>query len=107
MKYCVIGNLRFETPAKRDGFFNSIKIQIDGKTTWGELVNQSSTDEEGYPSHNLVIRFDNEADMDNLYALIKGRMEHIPVLKGTVSKHPCPHDEGGGTCVISEKYEKE
>ena len=106
MKYCVISTLTFNTPAQNSGFFNSITAKLKGKQTWGELVNSSGQDMEGFPSHNLMIRFDNEVDADEVYAYIKDRMEKIPVLKGSVSKHYCYHDEGGLPCVIEEEYEK-
>jgi len=107
MKYCVMANLRLETPAKRDTLHNDVKARIGGKKVWGDTITGKSQDEEGYPSHNLVVRFDNEADMDDLYEFIKSKLNQIPVLKGTVSKHPCYHDESPAKpCIISEKVVK-
>ena len=108
MKYCVIHNLRFETPAKRDSLVTTIQDKIAGKKTWGETVNQNGTDEESYPLHSLIIRFENKTDMDELFALVKNKIDTIPVLKGTVSKHDCSHDEGTmQPCKITEEYSKE
>lgn len=107
MKYCVMSNLRFATPAKRDTLDIAVKALIGGKPVWGETIISIGKDEEGQPNHSLIVRFDNESDMDELYDLIKGKIEKIPVLHGSVSKHNCPHDEGGIPCVISEEYIKE
>ena len=106
MKYCVMHNLRLETPARRDKLADDIKLKIGGKKVWGETVISKGQDEKGYPSHSVTVRFDNEADMNYLYAFIKDKMSKIPVLKGVVSKHNCPHDEGGKSCIISEEYRK-
>ena len=107
MKFCVIHNLRFETPAKQDTFHNDILVRIGGKKIWGETITVKGTDTEGYPFHNLTIRFENKADMDELFALIKDKVAQIPVLKGTVSKHKCSHDEGTvQPCKITEEYSK-
>jgi len=106
MKYCVMHNLRLETPSKRDKLDDDIKLKVGGKPVWGETVISKGKDEEGYPSHGLEIRFDTEADMDELYDFIKGRIEKIPILKGTVSKHYCSHDETPQPCQIIEEYSK-
>jgi len=107
MKYCVIHNLRFETPAKRDNLVMAVQDKIAGKKTWDETVNQNGTDEESYPSHSLLVRFENKTDMDELFALIKDKCGKVPVLKGTVSKHDCSHDEGiVQPCKITEEYSK-
>lgn len=107
MKHCVIANLLFNTPAKRDKLRKNIKLKIGGKKAWGDTLISTGEDMEGYPSYNLTVRFDNEADMDDLFAFIKDKMEKIPVLKGTVTKHNCTHDEKvPQPCVISEEYSK-
>jgi hypothetical protein len=107
MKYCVIHNLRFETPAKRDALDEAVKDKVAGKKAWGETVVQSGIDVEGYPFHNLEIRFDNKADMNELFALIKDKLDKIPVLKGAVSKHNCSHDESlPQPCKITQRVEK-
>ncbi len=84
MKYAVMANLRFETPAKRDSLDNAVKDNIGRKWTWGENVIQSGIDEQGYPSQTLLIRFYVKSNMDELFALIKEKIGKIPVLKGTV-----------------------
>ena len=107
MKYCVTHNLRLETPAKQDKMHNDISLRIGGKPVWGKTIVSKGQDEEGYSTNNLIIRFDNEADMDDLFEFIKDKMDKIPVLKGTVTKHNCTHDEKPfRPCVISGKYEK-
>ena len=107
MKYCVLHNLRFETPAKQDAFNKDIKLKIGGKKVWGETI-ISSGNVEGYPSHGLEIRFDTEADMNELYEFIAEKMRRIPVLKGKVTAHPCSHDEGiQKPCIIEKEYRKE
>ncbi len=93
MKYCVMANLSFDTPAKRDTISQVINNFIAGKLIWGATQSLQSIGMEGNPSHNLLIRFENRADMDSLFEIIKDKMLKIPVLKGTVSKHDCPHDE--------------
>lgn len=107
MKYCVMHNLRLETPSKRDKLDDDIKLKIGSKPVWGDIITQSTIEEDGYPSHSLEIRFDTEADMDELYDFIKGRIEKIPVLKGTLTKHNCTHDESPPQpCVIDEEHSK-
>jgi len=107
MKYCVMHNLRFETPAKRDKLDDDIKLKIKDKPVWGETIISKGEDEDGYPTNGLEVRFDTEADMNEVYDFIKGKMEKIPVLKGTVSKHNCSHDEGTPQpCIITEETSK-
>jgi len=107
MKYCVQADLRFETPAKNDQMSQTVKDKLVGKLTWG-LVNVSQgLSDDGKPSTGVTVRFDKEADMNELYALIKDRMVQLPVLKGRVSKHLCFHDkENRPPCVIQEEYVK-
>ena len=108
MKYCVMSNLRFETPAKRDVVHQAVQAQIAGKNTWGETLSHGGIDEDGYPYHNLAIRFKNATDMDELFALIKDKFDQIPILKGAVSKHHCSHDEGTRQpCKITKEYRKD
>ncbi len=107
MKYCIMSNLRLETPAKRDKLDDDIKLKIGSKKVWGETLISKGEDEEGYPSHGVTVRFDNETDMNELYDFIKTKMEKIPVLKGTVSKHHCSHDESTPQpCRIEEEHSK-
>ena len=62
---------------------------------------------DGFPVHNLELRFENSADMEDLFTLIKGKMDKSPVLKGKVSKHTCFHDEGTPQpCQITEEISK-
>lgn len=105
MKYCVATDLAFETSAKRDTMSQAVIDNIGAKLTWGEKIIQSGINDKGKPSHSLMVRFETKADMDDLFDLIKDKMIKIPALKGTVSRHDCPHDTGG-ICVISEIYEK-
>ncbi len=107
MKYAVMANLRLETPAKRDKLDEDVKLKIGGKKVWGETVISKGADGEGYPTQGITVRFDNEADMDELYEFIKTKMGKIPVLKGTISKHHCSHDQSPAEpCIISEEYSK-
>lgn len=107
MKYCVMHNLRFETPAKRDKLEDDVAAKIGGKKVWGETIISKGEDEDGYPANGLEVRFDTEADMNEVYDFIKGKMEKIPILKGTVSKHNCSHDEGTPQpCIITEETSK-
>ena len=106
MKFCVMSNLRFETPAKIETFNVAVLLLIEGKPAWGDNVVSTGLDKDGYPSLSLEIRFDEEADANDLYIFIKDKMSKIPVLKGTVSKHNCTHDEATSQpCMIEEKYE--
>ena len=107
MKYCVMHNLRFETPAKRGGLDEAVRNEVAGKPIWGKWISVLGEDEDGFPVHNLEIRFENIADMEDLFTLLKGKMENIPVLKGTISKHYCSHDEGTPQpCQITEEISK-
>ena len=106
MKYCVMANLTFETPAKRDTITKEFKNFLVDKLTWGKTKLSEGMDYEGKPSNGIIVRFDNRKDMDDLFALIKGKMDKIPVLKGEVSRHDCLHDEGG-KCEIWERFVKE
>ena len=106
MLYCILANLQMETPAKRDTVDNDVKVRIGGKKVCGQTIISKGQDGKGYPTSNIEIRFENRADMEDLFAFIKDRMIRTPVLRGTVSKHDCPHDIGGTSCVISEEYNK-
>ena len=107
MKYCVMHNLRVETPAKRDKLDGEVKAWIGKKKVWGEASISSSQDEEGYQIHSLEIRFERKVNMDDLFTLIKDKVEKIPVLKGTLTKHNCTHDEATPQpCEIIEEYSK-
>jgi len=108
MKYCVIHNLRFETPAKRDTLDSDVLNKIAGRSTWGETAIHNGIDEAGHPFHRMAIRFQSKADMDELFAFIMDKLGTIPVLKGSVSKHECRHDEGTiQPCEAAEEYTKE
>ena len=106
MKYCIMASLSFDTPAKRDGLASDIKTFIGAKHTWGETILNSANDEKGKPTHITEVRFQVKANMSDLFIFIKDKMLKIPVLKGTVSKHNCPHDEGGKPCVLEEEFKK-
>jgi len=107
MKYCVMHSLTFETPAKRDSLDEAVRSEVAGKPIWGKMAMSSGQDEGGFPVHNLGIRFENKADMEDLFTFLEGKMEKIPVLKGTVSKHTCFHDEGTPQpCQITEEISK-
>lgn len=113
MKYCVQSELSFETSTDRDKLNSDCKSKIGSKETWGESVVVNSQDFAGHPYLVLGIRFENRADMDELFELLKGKMKttllhRSKVLKGIVSKHECYHDEPNlkRPCVISEKFTK-
>ena len=107
MKYAVIASLQFDTPARSDLMSQAIKEKIVGKLTWGAVNVSQGLSDEGKPNTGVEIRFNTEADMNEVYTLIKDRMLKLPVLKGSVSKHPCLHDIGGIPCVIQEEFVKE
>ena len=109
MKYCIMANLQFSVPTLRSHMSQVIKEKIVDKITdtilksyWGDFTLADSTSEEGKPSNNLTIRFDKEADMNELFDLIKDKMIKLPVLKGSLSKHYCYHDENNTPCVLWE-----
>ena len=108
MKYCVMSDLEFDTPAKNDQMSQAVKDKLVGKLLWGPVTIIGGLGWDGKPNTSVVVRFDNEIDMNELYALIKDRMAKLPVLKGRVSKHLCPHDEGRNhpPCVFQEEYMK-
>jgi len=117
MKYCVTAALQFSLPTLRSQMTQAIKDKIAwaivdniitvAKPHWGEVTLVEGTDEDGKPVINHTIRFDNKADMDELFALIKGKIDKIPVLKGRVSKHICHHDIGGRSCEPPQTFVKE
>jgi hypothetical protein len=107
VKYAIQHNLKFEVPSKMDAFHKNISSAIADKQTWGELVSQAGKDEDGNPVHTLLARFKKKTDMDEVFTFIKGEMDKIPILKGTVSKHSCTHDEAvTKPCKIEEEYMK-
>ncbi|MCL0091306.1 hypothetical protein M1N57_00300 [Dehalococcoidales bacterium] len=107
MKYCVMYNLRFETPAQGDKLVDDVKLKISGKGVWAETA-VTKGEEEGYPTRSFAVWFDSEVDMNELFEFVKDRMERIPVLKGSrVSKHFCTHDESTPQpCVIKEEHSR-
>ena len=105
MKYCLIANLVMTTPAKQDSLFKEFQAKIGGKKVWGDVAWGKGKTEDGKPALNAEVRFDNELDMDEAFAFLKDKMSRIPVLGGVISKHPCPHDEGGQPCVVTERFE--
>lgn len=105
MKYCVIASCSFDKTVQRDQMVKAVS-SVTATPVWGETSTSIFIDEAGKPSYGLVKRYDKKEDMDKLFALIKKQMDLIPALKGsTVSKHPCPHDEGG-SCIPREEYVK-
>ncbi len=111
MKHCVITSCSFETIVQRDRMVKATKASLPDNLTgvtlkpvWGDVTTSVKVDEDGKPSYGLVVRYDKKKDADDLFILIKKQIDLIPALKGSkVSKHPCPHDEGG-SCVIQEEY---
>jgi len=111
MKYCIIANLSFSTPSLNSQMSQAIKDKIIDKITgamlkpvWGEVVLAESI-EEGKPGSNITIRFDKEADMNEVYNLIRDKMVKLPVLSGRISKHLCGHDSGQ-PCTNWEEFVK-
>ena len=104
MKYCVAANLSFSKKATRKSLDDKIKAWLVGKLTWGTAGIGMGTGEQGEPRYNLEIRFYREIDMDELYTFIKGKMDSLSGVKGTVSKHDCSHDGSPAPCIIKEQY---
>lgn len=107
MKYSIISNLEFSVPAHQDALHNGVLSLTAGKPNWGEVVVRKTETLEGSRAHQVDIRFHNRLDMDDLFDYIRDRMEHIPVLRGSVSKHVCHHDTDNRPCTIEEQYTKE
>ena len=108
MKYAVMANLSFETPAKRDQMSQIIKDKIAGKLLWGIAHISEGIDVDKKPFAGIELRFENKTDMEGLFALIKDKIALIPVLKGWISKHDCTHDESSPKpCIIGELYQKD
>lgn len=105
MKYCVLASLQASIPLLRNQTAQAIRGKLAGKHTWGELKVSEEFDEDGKPIVVVIARFDKKEDMNELYNLIKDRIERIPVLKGKVKKHICGHDEGK-PCESREEYVK-
>lgn len=106
MKYNVSAELYFDTPAKRDTLGNDTVIRIGGKPVWGKTVVNKGQGEDGKPSTGVDVRFNNKADMDDLYDFLKDKMVKVPVLKGVISRHVCTHDELAPKPCVPESYEK-
>lgn len=106
MKYCVMSDLRLGTKAKRDKLSDDIAMKSSGRKVWGDTIISRGEDEEGYPTYTLEVRFDNAVDMDEVFNFIKSKLDKIPVLKGSVSKHICSHDEANQPCHILESVGK-
>ena len=64
MLYCVLADLRLETPAKRDTLNEEIKAFIGRKLVWGETRILSYEDENGYPICRVEARFRVKTNMD-------------------------------------------
>ena len=113
MKYCIIAQISLDIQASRTKIVQTIKSKLVNNLTgetlkamWGGFELTEGISEDGKPAFGFIVRFDKKEDMDELFTLIKDRMKNIPILKGRVSKHPCPHDIGG-SCEIEEEYIKE
>jgi len=106
MKYCVIANLIVDTPTKNDKLAKDILDRIVDKMTWGLTSVQKGRSEKNEPQTSVEVRFDYRSGMEELYSFIKERIEKIPVLSGSVSKHECHHDTDNRPCSIEEEYSK-
>ncbi len=106
MKYAVISSLTFTTPAQADTLHNGVLAKIAGKPTWGQTNIAKGVDHGGRRNNKKEIRFEKQADMQELFDFVKDRMVLLPVLKGRISKHKCLHDEPGKDkgCVIDEEF---
>jgi len=115
MKYCVIADLQFSLPTLRSQMTQTLKDKLVDKLTgemlkriWGSIELTEGVSEGGKPLTSFIVRFDKQEDMEELFALIKDRIVKLPVLKGRVSKHHCPHDGDSGSCQDTwEEYVKE
>ena len=108
MKYEVMANLQFNTPASEDALKKALQTQLVGRPTWGETGIASGIHEvTGKPEQTFRARFNTESDMNDIFSWLKTRMDNIPVLSGSVRKHYCDHDEPSPTsCQILEEYQK-
>ncbi len=111
MKFCVLATLKVGTRARNDALRKAILDNIAVRATWGPTrVEKSMPDTErakdSKPQTTCEVRFDHRSDCDELFKLIKDRMEKLPVISGSVSKHQCYHDEDNRPCRIGEEYRK-
>ena len=85
---------------------NSISI---AKPCWGEVIVSEGISEDGKPSNNVVIRYNEEADAKELFDMVKDKIVKIPVLSGRISLHLCGHDTVGSNqpCVNWVEFVKE
>ena len=95
MKPALIAQIEVSLPAKADEMVFTILTRIAGKPLWAGQENRvvRGQSEEGKPTANIELRFDNKADRDDLASYLKG-LDARPnvVVIGTI--HDCYHDEG-------------
>ena len=106
MKYAVNTSLEFDLPAKRNKWASDLQVELDNKSIWGESIVNSGTALNRNLQYGLTIRFNTEADMLRIFNFIKQKIDAIPVLTGSVSRHYCAHDEDNRPCVIAEEYRR-
>ena len=102
MKYTVIASLEAATLSARDGLFTSIETRLAGKPAKSDSSKGNDL-KSGKPNCSLSVRFDNEADMADLFGFIKGKM--VSGVTGKVTHHNCYHGEKETPCIIDEEYE--
>ena len=114
MKFCVMANLSFTLPNLRSQMTVAAMDKVFDKVTgallkpcWGEVTIAEGTSDDGKPTSNIIIRYDEEEDAREMFGMIKDKVAKIPWLKGRVSLHLCGHDTGGQPCINWESFVKE
>lgn len=105
MRRRIMGNLRFDTPAKRDSFKSAFEAKIANIDFFEKAISHGEV--EGIAGSNIDLRTENPVEADKIFDFLKDKVGIIPWLSGVVSLHNCSHDEGSPQpCKIEEQFEK-
>jgi len=106
MKRRVIANLKWQTKANRNAFKDDLATKLSSVPAFDEDV-EHGEDMEGNPHSSIDVRPESDADADDLYNYVKGKMDNIPGVTGRVTVHDCRHDEGPPfqPCKPDKEYE--
>ncbi len=103
MKHALLGNLTFNTSAKRDAVYTKIVTFLSDKPVWGNTTLSKGKDmTTGNPNISIEIRFNQRPHLDEIFDLAKTELNKLTGVTATFSKHVCYHDETPRPCVIEE-----
>jgi len=111
MKFCVQAELKFDTEAKRAAMVSYAKDLIKDRPIWKERIDEVQVSSgvdimaDGNPTMNLMVRFDIENDMRDIFQKVKDRLQTVSGVHGTVKIHRCEHDTPPfRPCVIDKEF---